>query len=181
MTGPRKSDDAPGDQPRRGGHRDGPGRRVTRPAGPGGARAGHPVVRAVRADPRDPAPRAGRGRRGSTWGRRTMTNSCTTAPRTRVRAKDVNTDPSAPCTPVAERTTRGDPSDVATGWVVLPQDALCLAGALPLTLSRTHISNYRLGRWFGESWASTVDQRVEVEDDRLNLVLADGTILSYPI
>jgi RHS repeat-associated protein len=76
---------------------------------------------------------------------------------------------------------RGDPIDVATGWVVLPQDDIQLAGALPLTVSRTHISNYRAGRWFGAAWASTVDQRIDVADDGLCLALADGTLLYYPL
>jgi YD repeat-containing protein len=66
------------------------------------------------------------------------------------------------------------PIDVTTGWVVL-------TGTDAPGVSRTHVSNYRLGQWFGESWASTLDQRLEVEPDALRLVLAAGTVLSYPV
>jgi RHS repeat-associated protein len=97
------------------------------------------------------------------------------------RAKGFNDNPDAHGTPVKDKSLCGDPIDVATGWMVMPRDDIELAGALPLIFSRTHLSSYRLGRWFGESWASTVDQRLEVEPDGLHLVLADGTILVYPI
>jgi len=97
------------------------------------------------------------------------------------RAKGFNGNPDAHGTPVRDKSLCGDPIDVATGWMVMPRDDIELAGALPLTFSRTHLSSYRLGRWFGESWASTVDQRIEVEPDGLHLVLADGTILVYPV
>jgi RHS repeat-associated protein len=97
------------------------------------------------------------------------------------RAAQFNTDPAAYGTPVRDRSLHGDPIDVATGWMVLPQNDIELAGTLPLVVSRTHVSSFRLGRSFGGSWASTVDQRVEEEPDGVHLVLADGTLLRYPV
>lgn len=66
------------------------------------------------------------------------------------------------------------PVDVATGQAVVTE-------ADEPVLRRTHVSDYRLGRWFGATWVSTVDQRVEVEPDALRLLLDDGSLLSYPM
>lgn len=73
-----------------------------------------------------------------------------------------------------------DPVDVAAGRVVLTQTDVELAGALPLVLSRTHLSSYRVGRWFGPSWASTLDQRLEIEDTGVYYAAEDGMLLAYP-
>ncbi|ANN21238.1 hypothetical protein SD37_40450 [Amycolatopsis orientalis] len=96
------------------------------------------------------------------------------------RIKDGNKDP-GDAVPPKNRKDCGDPIDVATGSMMLTQDDVVFAGILPLTLSRTHLSSYRFGRFFGASWASTVDQRIEVEDDGLHLALADGSLLTYPV
>ncbi|MFG2233757.1 putative T7SS-secreted protein [Streptomyces sp. NPDC048723] len=74
----------------------------------------------------------------------------------------------------------GDPVDVATGRMVLPQTDLVLPGALPLVFTRTFESSYRAGRWFGPSWASTVDQRLEIDEEGVILVREDGSLLAYP-
>ncbi|SHG10732.1 DUF6531 domain-containing protein [Streptoalloteichus hindustanus] len=79
-----------------------------------------------------------------------------------------------------DRTCSRDPIDVATGEMVLRQNDVELAGVLPLVLSRTHVSSYRSGRWFGRSWSSTVDQRLEVDDEGVVLVADDGLTLVYP-
>ncbi|WP_440901865.1 DUF6531 domain-containing protein, partial [Actinosynnema sp.] len=76
-----------------------------------------------------------------------------------------------------DRTCKSDPVDVASGEVVLEQHDLRL-GALALT--RTHVSSYRAGHWFGVSWSSTVDQRLEVDDEHVCYFPPDGTILVYP-
>src|SRR5882724_8981486 len=78
------------------------------------------------------------------------------------------------------RALRGDPVDVLTGEVVQYQVDIDLPGLLPLVLARTHLSSYRLGRWFGPSWASTVDQRLEVSGAGVRYVGADGMVLEYP-
>ncbi|MCW2916568.1 MAG: hypothetical protein JWN52_4636, partial [Actinomycetia bacterium] len=73
-----------------------------------------------------------------------------------------------------------DPIDVATGEVLLNQTDVELAGALPLVLERTHVSSYREGRLFGISWASTLDQRLEVDSQGVCFASADGMVLAYP-
>ncbi|WP_405958931.1 RHS repeat protein [Streptomyces sp. NBC_00868] len=78
------------------------------------------------------------------------------------------------------KTCREDPVDVATGRMTLPQTDLVLPGSLPLVLSRTFESSYRLGRWFGPTWACTVDQRLEFDDEGVVLVSEDGSLLGYP-
>ncbi|MDT0402322.1 putative T7SS-secreted protein [Streptomyces edwardsiae] len=73
-----------------------------------------------------------------------------------------------------------DPVDLATGRMYLPQTDVYLPGALPLLFRRRAESGYRAGRWFGPSWSSTVDQRLEIEADRIVFVHEDGLILAYP-
>ncbi|MGW0890470.1 RHS repeat-associated core domain-containing protein [Saccharopolyspora sp. NPDC002578] len=83
-------------------------------------------------------------------------------------------------TPDKNKNTCGDPIDVASGDVVLPQVDVELAGVLPLVLRRVHLSSYRVGRFFGPNWASTVDQRLEVDEAGLSFAGDDGTLLFYP-
>nr|WP_277348043.1 DUF6531 domain-containing protein [Streptomyces sp. HNM0574] len=79
------------------------------------------------------------------------------------------------------KTCRTDPVDVASGEMLLPQTDLELPGILPLTVSRTHLSTYRYGQFFGPSWASTLDQRLEADDTgRVFWAREDGSVLTYP-
>ncbi|MFE2882549.1 putative T7SS-secreted protein [Streptomyces sp. NPDC059272] len=73
-----------------------------------------------------------------------------------------------------------DPIDVATGHMVLPQTDLSLPGSLPLVLKRSFNSAYRAGRWFGPTWSSTVDQRLEIDAEGVVLIAEDGLLLAYP-
>ncbi|OKK16831.1 type IV secretion protein Rhs [Streptomyces sp. CB00455] len=75
-----------------------------------------------------------------------------------------------------------DPIDVVTGEMTLPQTDLALPGTLPLVLRRTHLSGYRYGKWFGRSWASTLDERLEPDPVGFGAVWAreDGSLLVYP-
>ncbi|MFI7705829.1 RHS repeat-associated core domain-containing protein [Nonomuraea sp. NPDC049480] len=73
-----------------------------------------------------------------------------------------------------------DPVHFPTGIVLLAQTDVDLPGVLPLRLERTHLSNHRTGRWFGRSWASTLDQRIEVDAEGVCLATATGTLLSFP-
>lgn len=82
--------------------------------------------------------------------------------------------------PKNKRCTK-DPVDLATGEVLLTQTDVDLPGALPLVLSRTHLSSYRVGEAFGASWASTVDQRIEVDAERVIFVGENGVLLVYPL
>ena len=83
-------------------------------------------------------------------------------------------------TPPGGRTTGSDPIDLATGEMVLVQHDLALPGLLKLVFERVHVSGYRHGRWFGRSWASTLDQRVEVDGQSIRYAGPDGVVLHYP-
>ncbi|HTI22593.1 MAG TPA: RHS repeat-associated core domain-containing protein [Kutzneria sp.] len=100
----------------------------------------------------------------------------TNAPGTRHRPKNLH----ATKTPEPERVCENDPIDVVSGDVVLAHVDLELPGVLPLVLRRTHISSYRAGLSFGPSWASTVDQRLEFDDQGAVFLAEDGMILAYP-
>jgi hypothetical protein len=65
-----------------------------------------------------------------------------------------------------------DPIDFATGRMYLPQTDVALPGALPLVFRRRVESGYHLGKWFGPSWSSTVDQRPEID--------SEGVVHVYP-
>ena len=67
--------------------------------------------------------------------------------------------------------TKGsDPVDMATGKMFLPQTDVALPGTLPLVFTRRALeSGYHLGRWFGPSWSSTVDQRLEIDSEGVDL------------
>ncbi|MFI5589650.1 RHS repeat-associated core domain-containing protein [Amycolatopsis sp. NPDC051758] len=79
-----------------------------------------------------------------------------------------------------DRVCKSDPVDVANGDVILEQRDLELTDPLPLVLDRTHISSYRAGQWFGPTWTSTVDQRLELDGEHVCYFSADGLILVYP-
>ncbi|MFI1399795.1 putative T7SS-secreted protein [Streptomyces sp. NPDC020681] len=80
-----------------------------------------------------------------------------------------------------ERTTGGtDPVDLASGRMFLPQTDVTLPGALPLEFTRRVESGYTAGRFFGPSWSSTVDERLEIDANGVIHVTADGLLLTYP-
>ncbi|MFK4069391.1 polymorphic toxin type 30 domain-containing protein [Streptomyces sp. NPDC029674] len=74
-----------------------------------------------------------------------------------------------------------DPIDVATGDMALSRKDIELPGVLPLVLERTHLSSYRWGGWFGPSWASTLDQRLQVDDEGVVYAAADGARICFPL
>ncbi|MGH3806756.1 MAG: DUF6531 domain-containing protein [Pseudonocardiaceae bacterium] len=74
-----------------------------------------------------------------------------------------------------------DPIDIATGEMVQQQTDIQLPGVLPLVISRTHLSSYRVGRWFGPSWTSTLDQRLEIDPTGIFYAADDGKLLVYPL
>ncbi len=86
-------------------------------------------------------------------------------------------------------TTRGskditecnDPVDIATGVVSMRQADVELPGVLPLLINRTHLSSYRAGGWFGTSWASTLDQRLEIDGEGVVYAAPDGRLVPYPV
>jgi RHS repeat-associated protein len=81
---------------------------------------------------------------------------------------------------LGKRVLGREPVDLATGEMVLWQTDVDLPGVLGLSIGRTHLSSYRTGRWFGPSWASTLDQRLEVDAEGVCFAADDGTLLVYP-
>jgi hypothetical protein len=81
----------------------------------------------------------------------------------------------------AEKECKLDPVDVATGDMLLPQTDVELPGILPLMVQRTHVSSYRWGGWFGPSWASTLDQRLQADDVCITYAAPDGSRLVHPL
>ncbi|MFJ1745714.1 putative T7SS-secreted protein [Streptomyces sp. NPDC088116] len=92
----------------------------------------------------------------------------------------VTEDPQEPAREHDHKKCVEDPVDVATGRMVLPQTDITLPGSLPLVFRRVFESSYRAGRWFGPTWASTVDQRLEIDSEGIVLVREDGSLLAYP-
>ncbi|MPY50287.1 putative T7SS-secreted protein [Streptomyces acidicola] len=74
----------------------------------------------------------------------------------------------------------GDPIDMATGRMALPQTDVTLPAKLPLVFTRQFESSYRAGRWFGPSWTSTADQRLEIDAEGVIFVRENGALLAYP-
>ncbi|WP_343235439.1 putative T7SS-secreted protein [Streptomyces bauhiniae] len=73
-----------------------------------------------------------------------------------------------------------DPVDLVTGTMYLPQTDVTLPGTLPLVFTRRLESGSRLGHWFGPSWTSTLDQRLEIDAEGVIFVTEDGLLLTYP-
>lgn len=73
-----------------------------------------------------------------------------------------------------------EPVDLATGRMYLPQTDLVLPGVLPLIFTRRAESGYTAGRWFGPTWASTIDQHLEIDAEGVVLVSDDGLLVAYP-
>ncbi|MEU2572057.1 putative T7SS-secreted protein [Streptomyces anulatus] len=83
--------------------------------------------------------------------------------------------------PDGERTSEGtDPVDLASGRMYLPQTDVVLPGVLPLAFTRRAESGYTAGRFFGPSWSSTVDERLEIDANGVIHVTDDGLLITYP-
>ncbi|MFC8642193.1 putative T7SS-secreted protein [[Kitasatospora] papulosa] len=74
----------------------------------------------------------------------------------------------------------GDPIDVATGRMLLPQTDIVLPGSFPLVFERVFDSSHRAGRWFGTGWSSTVDQHLEIDAEGVVFSCNEGSLLAYP-
>jgi RHS repeat-associated protein len=94
-----------------------------------------------------------------------------------LRAPGQHGDPSIPG---EHKHCLSDPVDTATGDMLLTARDVQLPGALPLELERTHLSSYRHGVWFGPTWASTLDQRLQLDTDGVVFAAADGMRLQFP-
>ncbi|MFD4479661.1 RHS repeat-associated core domain-containing protein [Streptomyces sp. NPDC058471] len=82
--------------------------------------------------------------------------------------------------PAKSRCKNGDPIDMVSGEMIMEKTDVELPGLLPLILRRTHLSTYESGRWFGPSWASTLDERLELDHEGAAFATEDGMILLYP-
>ncbi|MFB6615788.1 putative T7SS-secreted protein [Streptomyces sp. NPDC056367] len=80
----------------------------------------------------------------------------------------------------SETVCKRDPVDIATGRMLLPATDIALPGALPLVFRRTFDSARRSGRWFGPTWSSTVDQRLEIDSEGVIFSCDEGSLLAYP-
>nr|WP_228047273.1 RHS repeat-associated core domain-containing protein [Saccharopolyspora sp. HNM0983] len=89
-------------------------------------------------------------------------------------------DPQSPTRDGEDRTTQGDPIDIATGEMIMQHTDVSLQSVLPLVLKRTHLSSYRVGRHFGPSWTSTLDQRLEFGSAGVSFAAEDGKLLLAP-
>ncbi|MCD2186656.1 DUF6531 domain-containing protein [Actinomycetospora soli] len=87
--------------------------------------------------------------------------------------------PESPAVPET-KAANTEPVDLASGLLFQPELDVDLPGVLPLVLERTHVSNYRAGRFFGPSWASTLDQRLQVGADAVWFARADAHVLEFP-
>ncbi|PWI17449.1 hypothetical protein DI272_27280 [Streptomyces sp. Act143] len=83
--------------------------------------------------------------------------------------------------PPKGRCKNGDPVDMVSGEMLMTATDVLLPGVLRLGVARTHLSTYRWGRWFGSSWTSTLDQRLELDDEGVLFATEDGMILVYPV
>ncbi|MFF5790351.1 DUF6531 domain-containing protein [Streptomyces sp. NPDC012693] len=125
--------------------------------------------------------RDGDGGRGTPGGRRSRGDGDST--RTKPNGlRDTRDDARRHSIPLDRKTCKSDPVDVATGEMTLPQVDLTLPGVLPLVVDRTHLSTYRYGHWFGRSWSSLFDERLETDPVGPGVVWArsDGSCLVYP-
>ncbi|MEU7163621.1 putative T7SS-secreted protein [Streptomyces morookaense] len=94
--------------------------------------------------------------------------------------ENLTKEPNGPNRGQEEKVCEEDPVDVATGRMLLPQADVTLPGRLPLSFVRHFESSYRAGVWFGPTWASTADQRLEIDAEGVVFVREDGVLLSYP-
>lgn len=90
-------------------------------------------------------------------------------------------NPAGESVPVSDRSSCNDPVDPATGEMFMQQTDLRLPAVLSLVFERTQISGYRKGRLFGRTWASTMDQRIEIDADGIHYAAPDGVVLHYPV
>ncbi|MDT8914673.1 RHS repeat-associated core domain-containing protein [Amycolatopsis sp. PS_44_ISF1] len=87
------------------------------------------------------------------------------------------TDPKRTAEDPDNRPCLTDPVDLSSGEVIFEAIDLDLP---ELLVERVHLSSYRSGHWFGPSWASTLDQRLEADADGVRYFGPNGVILVYP-
>ncbi|GLY29100.1 RHS repeat-associated core domain-containing protein [Kineosporia sp. NBRC 101731] len=73
-----------------------------------------------------------------------------------------------------------DPIDMVSGEMVMQMTDFELPALLPIVLERTYASSYGVGRWFGPSWSSFLDQRLEVDAQGVCFAYTEAVLLTYP-
>ncbi|MDF3300129.1 putative T7SS-secreted protein [Streptomyces tropicalis] len=73
-----------------------------------------------------------------------------------------------------------DPINLATGKMFLDQTDVSLPGPMRFAFKRRVESGFTYGRWLGPSWASTVDQRLDITSAGIIFLHEDGMRLFYP-
>ncbi|MFE1810931.1 putative T7SS-secreted protein [Streptomyces sp. NPDC059533] len=114
-------------------------------------------------------------KRGSSLGR--LAEDIPTGPGRKALKSD---SPDAQTIPDGDRQAGGDPVDLATGRMFLPQTDIELPGILPLVFTRRTESGLTVGRFLGPAWTSTVDERLEIDAIGIVHVTAEGLLISYP-
>lgn len=110
------------------------------------------------------------------------TNAGTSNSGGRSRGASPSDSPRDHAIPGEQRCTGGtEPVDLATGHVVMSETDLEILAPLGLIVERMHISSYRAGQWFGPTWTSTLDQRLQVDKEHVRYFSPDGMILVYPL
>ncbi|MFD2471558.1 RHS repeat-associated core domain-containing protein [Amycolatopsis silviterrae] len=123
--------------------------------------------------PREPVKDEGNGGSGGEAGKTDRGgNESATGPTggTETSGAKKQSDPEPEC--------KTDPVVISSGEVLIEDFDLELAHLL---VRRTHRSSYRSGRWFGPTWASTVDQRLEFGEEYIRYYGPEGVILYYPM
>lgn len=77
-------------------------------------------------------------------------------------------------TPPKTKTTAGEPVDIVSGEVIYEVEDFTLPGALPVRLSRVHLSGTAINSCFGPKWFSTWGQHVIVKKDEVTFHAEDG-------
>ena len=76
---------------------------------------------------------------------------------------------------------KDDPIDVVSGQMLTHETDLALPGVLPIILRRAYASGYLTGRLFGPGWASTLDQRLSINETGIHFAGDDAQRLDFPI
>ncbi|GAA2742608.1 DUF6531 domain-containing protein [Kitasatospora cinereorecta] len=74
----------------------------------------------------------------------------------------------------------GEPVDMATGRMYIDQVDAALPGSLPLEFTRSFDSGYTAGRWMGERWVCTFDERLEIDEQGVVHIRPDRITQAYP-
>ncbi|MEV4612213.1 RHS repeat-associated core domain-containing protein [Kitasatospora sp. NPDC049258] len=96
------------------------------------------------------------------------------------RGRDQVRSPRTEGRPQDTRCGGGEPVDMATGRMYIDQVDAALPGSLPLLFTRGFDSGYGAGRWMGERWVCTFDERLEIDAEGVVHIRPDRITQAYP-